>query len=150
MADHVTPHDTLDLNARPSGPLAGRRLMVVDDNALMRVRAWKMLTRLGAEVDTVESGEEALARLSEMPPGVHYDAVLMDVRMPHLDGPATVARMREMPQGAEVPVMLWSAEANAIDRASAALHGATELLDKIASGETIARELNALWARGTG
>ena len=68
-----------------------RRALVVDDATLNRTVACAMLTSLGWEVLEAEDGERALELLETQ----DVDVILMDWRMPVLDGPATTARIRE-------------------------------------------------------
>ena len=64
---------------------AGKRLLVVEDNALNREIAVTMLEEGGFEVDTAENGKVAVDKVRESAPG-YYDLVLMDIQMPIMDG----------------------------------------------------------------
>jgi signal transduction histidine kinase/CheY-like chemotaxis protein/HPt (histidine-containing phosphotransfer) domain-containing protein len=82
------------------------RVLVVDDRAANRAMAKAMLDDLGYTAETVESGEEALARLAEQP----FDAVLLDSEMPGLDGRETCRRLRRTETGGRhVPVIAVTA-----------------------------------------
>jgi len=78
------------VGARPASPspvaprLSGLRILVVDDVAMNRDLAQRLLDREGAEVSQAADGQQALSRLRANPKG--YDAVLMDVQMPVMDG----------------------------------------------------------------
>jgi two-component system sensor histidine kinase/response regulator len=81
------------------------RILVVDDQeANLRVLC-KMLGLLGFEIDPVTSGEEALKRLSVLPP----DLVLLDVLMPEMDGFEVCQRIRAQPHRHEIPIIFLSA-----------------------------------------
>jgi len=67
--------------SRPRHSFQGR-LLVVDDNALNRMVAQRMLEKMGARVDTADNGREALERLMRQ----NYDLVFMDCLMPEMDG----------------------------------------------------------------
>ena len=67
------------------------RALVVDDVATNRDILARMLTHIGVEVYTAEGGARALDLLSEAMP----DIVFMDIRMPQMDGPETLRRLRE-------------------------------------------------------
>lgn len=69
------------------------RVLVVEDNAVNRVVAQALLEQLGIRTDTAEDGVDALARLRDDSQG--FDAVLMDCRMPELDGLEATRRWRE-------------------------------------------------------
>ncbi len=80
-----------------------RRVLVVDDSPLIREAARIGLeTVAGHSVETVQSGEEAVARASAQRP----DAILLDVVMPGMDGPATLAALRAGEVTRDVPVVM--------------------------------------------
>ena len=81
--------------------LAGARILVVEDNAVNRKVALRMLERLGVRADTAADGRQALAAIEERA----YDLVLMDCLMPEMDGyEATRAlRIREEGTGRRLP-----------------------------------------------
>jgi CheY-like chemotaxis protein len=78
-----------------------RRILVVDDSPLVLEIARLALEGAGWEVDAAESGGEALSRSVAAPP----DALLLDVEMPDMDGPATLAALRADPATVDVPVV---------------------------------------------
>jgi CheY-like chemotaxis protein len=73
-------------------PLAGRRVLVVDDNHLNRKLITAMLARMGVTVITANDGGEGLAMMKS----VRFDLVLMDVEMPVLDGFAATREWRNI------------------------------------------------------
>lgn len=106
--------------------LAGRRVLVVDDNALNREVASEFLTSVNMHVDAVASGREALGALAV----ASYDAVLMDVQMPGMDGPATTREIRRNPAWAHLPVVALTAQARVEDREASLKAGMTAHLTK--------------------
>ena len=70
--------------------ITGRRLLVVDDNPINLAVAQAILEAVGAQIVTAGDGLEALETLKTSP----FDAVLMDLHMPRLDGVQTLARIR--------------------------------------------------------
>jgi two-component system sensor histidine kinase/response regulator len=74
--------------------LAGLRVLVVDDNAINQEVATHVLTHAGALVTLASNGREALARLAV--PGAAFDAVLMDLQMPVMDGYQATEAIRAM------------------------------------------------------
>jgi PAS domain S-box-containing protein len=81
------------------------RILIVDDNAISREILTSMCNSLGWSNDAVDSGEAALAKLKQT--GVtHYDVILMDWRMPGLDGWETVRQIRSMREGGTEPVIV--------------------------------------------
>jgi two-component system sensor histidine kinase/response regulator len=85
----------------------GRRVLVVEDNAVNQLITREMLERRGATVEVAEDGGIALERIA----GDHYDLVLMDVMMPGMDGLEATRRLRAM--GHTLPVVGLTA---AVDR----------------------------------
>ena len=82
-------------------------LLGVDDNLTNRLVLGKYLDRLPVTYDMAADGLEALDRLSVRP----YDAVLMDIQMPGLDGIGAVRRLRQAEIGRRTPVIALSANA---------------------------------------
>jgi CheY-like chemotaxis protein len=85
-----------------------RRLLLVDDDDGVRFVARSALERVGGwTVTAVSSGDEAIAEAVASPP----DAILLDVMMPGLDGPTTLAQLRHNPVTADIPVIFLTAKA---------------------------------------
>jgi len=84
---------------------SGATILVVDDNVENRALAKATLEDDGYRVVLAASGEAALATFEASRP----DCVLLDVRMPGLDGPTTCERIRALPGGGDVPVVFVTA-----------------------------------------
>ncbi|HEU4534039.1 MAG TPA: response regulator, partial [Polyangiaceae bacterium] len=109
-----------------AGPGAGRpRVLMVDDFAPNLLALEALLARLAAEAEGVGSGEEALARLG----ACEYAVVLLDVRMPGLDGLATLERLRRHDRVTPV-LFLTAGEADAGRVRRAYALGAADFLAK--------------------
>jgi PAS domain S-box-containing protein len=99
----------------------GERVLVVDDNAVNQRVATLMLENAGYVVDAVADGQEALRALAGLP----YDAVLMDLEMPVMDGWSAIRAIRRGESGtATIPVIALSAAALPEDRRRALEAGA--------------------------
>ncbi|MBU6270393.1 MAG: response regulator [Betaproteobacteria bacterium] len=101
--------------ARPSDlPLAGLRLLLVEDNANNRQVAQELLESEGALVSLAHDGQEGLAAVLRADPP--FDAVLMDIRMPVMDGHAAARRIREIAHLRSLPIIAMTANVSAEDR----------------------------------
>ncbi|MGY5047080.1 SpoIIE family protein phosphatase [Streptomyces sp. 900105755] len=125
-----------DAVATGSGPAAGARVLVADDNADMREYLARVLGQAGYEVTTVTDGVEALRAVRR---DLH-DLVVSDVMMPRLDGLELVARLRGDTRTASVPVLLLSARAGQEASIEGLRAGADDYLVKpFAVAELLAR-----------
>jgi PAS domain S-box-containing protein len=96
-------------------PLRGRRLLVVDDNETNRSILALHTQRWGMEVTARASGEEALSLLQS---GENFDAAVIDLLMPGMDGLELADALREIPHARKMPViMLTSGGMEEIDPA---------------------------------
>jgi len=83
------------------------RLLVVDDQAMNRDVAVRLLTRAGFQVSAVEGGREALEALH----AESYDLVLMDIHMPGMNGIETTVAIRALPgERSQIPVVALTAD----------------------------------------
>ena len=97
-----------------SSLLRGKTILVAEDNPINQQLALEFLQRAGAAVDIAETGRQAVAAAVDKT----YDAILMDIHMPQLDGLEATATIRQ--QGISVPIIAVSADA-LTERKSAAL-----------------------------
>ena len=82
-------------------------ILIVDDDHINHMVAREVL-KAEARIESVKSGKEALQYLSDKTP----DLVLMDIRMPEMDGFETFRRMREIPSAKNIPVIFLTSEDN--------------------------------------
>jgi CheY-like chemotaxis protein len=92
--------------AAPRQPLAGLRLLVVEDHPDSREYLRRLLTALGASVLVAEHGRQALYILEETR---RPHAILLDILMPVMDGFTFVERMSQEPRWARIPVVAVTA-----------------------------------------
>ncbi len=102
----------------------GQTILVVDDEASQRELLGGFVATLGYEVREADSGEAALELVQREPP----DMVLLDVRLPGINGIETLARIREI--AAELPVLLVTAFADLRQAVVAMKGGADDYLAK--------------------
>ncbi|WP_374562921.1 ATP-binding protein [Ideonella sp.] len=127
------------------GPM--RRIVVADDVPANRTMLCEMLRRLGFDVHEACDGQQALHQVQLVQP----DLLLMDVRMPVLDGLQATARLRQDAATRSLPVVLVSANASAADRQAGLAIGADDFLAKPVSHEqllaVLAAQLHLAWHR---
>lgn len=80
-------------------------ILVVEDNADNRKLVVRMLAEEGFHGEAVESAEEALIRLEQR----RFDLVLMDVKLPRMDGKECTRRLRQDPRFKDLPIIAVSA-----------------------------------------
>ncbi|MBP9058804.1 MAG: response regulator [Rhodoferax sp.] len=89
------------------------RILVVDDVAINRVLAIAFLGRLGHQVEEVDRGLAAIARLAQQPP---IDLLLLDINMPELSGEDVCAQLRANPALAHLKIIAYTAHAGSQDQ----------------------------------
>jgi CheY-like chemotaxis protein len=89
-----------------------RRALVVDDILVNRSLAVAILTKMGWQVDNVDSGSEALRWLSNNPA---VDLILLDIKMPDLCGEDVCRELRANPAFSKVPIVAYTAHAMQAD-----------------------------------
>jgi PAS domain S-box-containing protein len=121
--------------------LEGLRVLLAEDNPINRKVALRMLAKLGVVATAVEDGRAAVAAVERE----RFDAVLMDVQMPELDGFEATARIRlsEASGGAHVPIIAMTAHAMEGDRERCLRAGMDGYVSKPVKTEELARALAA-------
>jgi len=89
----------------PQPQLAGRRLLVVEDNATNRRILAQRGEQWGILLDCVTTGREAMKRIAE---GPAFEAVLIDLQLPDADALAFAGEIRQLPGGRHLPLLLLS------------------------------------------
>ena len=118
-----TPADpALQLRAQ----CAGTRCLVVDDDAFNREIALDLVESVGLVCDTACDGSEAIAKAQ----AGHYDLILMDVQMPHVDGHEATRTIRQLPNGKSIPILALTANAFVEDRLACAASGMNDFVTK--------------------
>jgi len=129
LPEYLPPESSNDqpagVQARPTGTpdgfedmadllegMSGTRVLVVDDDPLGRHAVLSTLEMAGLTAQQAGSGPEALSMLA----GESFDAVLLDIRMPGMDGFETLAAIRDLPGGGELPVIALSGRVAEEDR----------------------------------
>ena len=98
--------------AAPSGDIRGLKLLLAEDNELNAEIAETLLTDAGAHVTIVKNGKKAVDCFEAASPGT-FDAILMDVMMPVMDGLAATRAIRAIPRAdaRQIPILAMTANA---------------------------------------
>jgi CheY-like chemotaxis protein len=107
--------------------LAGKKVVLVDDDIRNIFALTSVLERHGMEVLSVENGKDALELLQKAP---HVDVVLMDIMLPEMDGYETTRRIREVPRFRKLPIIALTAKAMKGDREKCIEAGASDYIAK--------------------
>ncbi len=116
--------------------LAGLRLLVVEDNATSQQVSRELLELEGATVTLASDGQQALTLLAQARGRPGFDAVLMDVQMPVMDG-TTATRLMRRQLGLTLPVIAMTAGALAAERQACLDAGMDEHIVKPFDPDTV-------------
>lgn len=120
-----------------------RILLAEDERSLSRALV-ALLERSNYSADAVYDGEEALAYLE----GGNYDALILDIMMPKVDGLTVLRRLRE--QGNPIPVLLLTAKSEVSDKVLGLDTGANDYLTKPFSTQELMARIRAMTRTQTG
>jgi len=118
--------------------LHNRQILLVDDYIINRKVGKLMIEKLGGRVDLASSGKEAL----DMVRNKTYDAVLLDIQMPDMDGLAVARTMRKMEGLADLPIVAMTAHGMQEDIEKSMAAGMNDHIVKPILPEVILRVLN--------
>ncbi|MCI0915253.1 MULTISPECIES: ATP-binding protein [Pseudomonas] len=108
-------------------PLAqGERILLVEDNPVNQSVIEAMLRSLGLEVSVAQDGIQAVEKVSQQ----RFAAILMDCRLPQLDGYEATRRIRLLPNGGQLPIIALTANALQGDRERCMAAGMDDYLSK--------------------
>jgi CheY-like chemotaxis protein len=131
------PHEKqemLDRLHRSDELLAGKKVLVVDDDVRNIFALSSILERRGMVVLTAETGKEAIATLDSTP---DISIVLMDIMMPEMDGYETTRVIRQNPSFQRLPIIALTAKAMKGDREKTLEAGASDYLAKPVNTEQL-------------
>jgi two-component system sensor histidine kinase/response regulator len=115
-----------DPAAQLRSQFAGARCLVVDDDVFNREIALDLVESVGLTAETASDGREAIAKVQSG----HYDLILMDVQMPHVDGLEATRTIRQLPNGTTVPILAVTANAFVEDRQACTAAGMNDFVTK--------------------
>jgi CheY-like chemotaxis protein len=107
----------------------GAHVLLVEDNEINQEVALEFLSKSGLQVTIANHGGEAIACVKR----TDFDAVLMDLQMPTMDGFMACQEIRKLPQGKELPIIALSAAALTQDK---------QACDRVGMNDHVAKPIN--------
>lgn len=122
---------------------SGKRVLLVDDNALNREIAHELLMEMNLQVEEASDGKEAVEVIAGSAPGF-FDAVLIDIQMPVMNGYEATKKIRELdtPELAQIPIIAMTANAFDEDKQNAFEAGMNAHLAKPINPKEVAKTLS--------
>jgi signal transduction histidine kinase/ActR/RegA family two-component response regulator/HPt (histidine-containing phosphotransfer) domain-containing protein len=120
----------------------GARVLLAEDNAINQQVAMEILQGAGVQVEVAATGEEVVRMVDQKA----YDAVLMDIQMPDMDGCEATGRIREKARHRDLPIIAMTAHAVTGYRDQCLAAGMSDFLAKPIDPERLIQTL-ALWVR---
>jgi PAS domain S-box-containing protein len=121
----------------------GSRILLAEDNAINREIAVEILGEAGIAVDVAVDGREAVDKVRSHA----YDAILMDVQMPEMDGLAATRAIRRLPDGEKIPILAMTANAFEDDREACLAAGMDDFIGKPVEPDVLF-DILGLWLHG--
>lgn len=123
--------------------MSQKHILLVDDEPDIREVVSLSLQAIGGwRVSSATSGHEGI----ELARAEHPDAILLDVMMPEIDGPATLERLQRDPRTCDIPVILLTARAQGADHHGFARLGAAGILTKPFDPTQLSDQVDAILA----
>ena len=138
LTGELFPEDNLDFH--------GRRILLVEDNALNMEIAHELLHATGAEITTASNGQEAVDLFLQSAAG-EYDVILMDIQMPVMNGyeAARAIRASQHPDAQRIPILAMTANAFAEDISAALAAGMNRHIAKPIDVKVLFRTLREVF-----
>ena len=119
-------HEQLFDSEAISQKMGAAHVLLVDDNDINQMVGREILEQAGITVDVAENGLQAIQRLEEKT----YDAVLMDIQMPEMDGYTATKQIRNNPKFKTLPIIAMTAHAMSVDRDNCLNCGMNDFVSK--------------------
>lgn len=146
-ADNEPSIDKAEVNSSTEYNFQGRRVLIAEDNAVNRMVVVELIKKLGIICETAEDGRKALEMFEASQSG-YYDAILMDIQMPNMDGYEATKAIRSSghPDAKNIAIIALSANAFNEDVAKSISNGMNDHVAKPIEMESLAAALNRAFA----
>ncbi len=148
LNEACAPREAEDARERSIAQLPGKHLLLAEDNELNREVSTAILEQFGCTVTVAVDGLVALHAVEDSPAGT-FDAVLMDMQMPVMNGIEATRRIRSLgdPVRASIPIVALTANAFEQDRQAALEAGMDGHVAKPIDITVLANALAAIWEK---
>ncbi len=141
LKSYVDSEDDQPIEEKKTIEFSDKRVLIAEDNELNWEIAYELLHDLGLELDWAENGEVCTEMFQRSEPG-YYDAILMDIRMPILNGYEATDAIRAMDRpDASLPIIAMTADAYSDDIQRCLKHGMNAHVAKPIDIDEVARIL---------
>ncbi|WP_286263787.1 response regulator [Thalassotalea atypica] len=123
---NIKPNMQSKLDVSTTASIASAKILLVEDNEINQQIAQELLTMAGLEVTTAWNGQEAIEKINND----NFDAVLMDIQMPVMDGYTATQEIRKNPNFDTLPIIAMTANAMAGDKEKCLEAGMNDHLPK--------------------
>ena len=101
-----------------------KRILIVDDDEMVRIALMELLKPEGYEIESVGSAKEALTKIDEN----RYDLLMFDIIMPEMDGISLCRKVREREDCNEIPIVFLTTKSLRVDKLKAFKTGADDYI----------------------
>jgi two-component system alkaline phosphatase synthesis response regulator PhoP len=115
----------------------GKRILIVDDDEMVRIAVNELLKQEGYDVHSASGGKEALEKLEQE----SYDLMMLDIIMPEMDGIELCKKIRGIERHADTPIIFLTAKSHEKDRAQGLEAGANLFLSKPLSPDKLLKTI---------
>ncbi len=130
-------HEEQAISPEMLAPIRGARILVVEDNELNQQVALELLGQVGLETELAENGKIGVQKVQQQP----FDAVLMDMQMPVMDGVSATREIRKDSRFADLPILAMTANAMEGDREKCVEAGMNDHIAKPIDPEVLFKTL---------
>ncbi len=123
-----------------AAPIRGSHILLVEDHEINQEVAMEFLGQAGLKVTLADNGAQAVEQMQN----AHFDAILMDMQMPVMDGITATKLIRRLENGADIPIIALSAAAMIHDKQACEQAGMNEHLAKPIDPEALIATLQGL------